>query len=212
MIETLGQIWKRNIKRDYQEGTIINEATLQAALYHHLRSVSSHEKEVHVVAEVTRFLGEDTRKGIPDLVICDPDKRTVEIVMELKLDPGRLRYEQDIRKLARWAAKVQAQPRHEIRDVFTVNPGTLCWTDYKNDENDNSIWYRLSAKTHWVFGGIGTSKNNNNGAFSIPALRKAAGRKKNIPWERFWLFAGEAPGESSKIETEFTVTPFSDGR
>ena len=41
---------------------------------------------MHVFAEVTRFLGEDTRKGIPDLVICDAGKRTVEIVMELKLD------------------------------------------------------------------------------------------------------------------------------
>ncbi|MDP6849223.1 MAG: hypothetical protein QGI24_10600, partial [Kiritimatiellia bacterium] len=106
-IDLLKKIWTVDIAKDFQDATLINERTLQAAIYHHLRNQGS-SLGLSVRLEVQDFkLG----LGIPDMVVVNTGKgkRTVEAVIELKFLPKNkgIVYENDIEKLVLWSQASQ---------------------------------------------------------------------------------------------------------
>lgn len=205
MIQLLIDIWREEIQSDYRKGIIINERTLQAALYHYLRQ---RKPELHVVAEVKRFMMRDA-PGIPDLVVCSgglgKKPGLVEVVVELKCFPGRLGYRSDIKKLATWASEVHS--RAGIQDCFHIDPGTLNWADYKNDKYK---WFRFTDQTQWVYAPIGEREKNEVGAFSLDALKTAVPKQDQdrVPLGNFWLLFGKTSGNAKKRDTEFGFKQF----
>jgi hypothetical protein len=179
-IDLLEKIWTVDIAEDFQCAMLINERTLQAAIYHHLRNQDS-SLGLSVRLEVQDF---NLGLGIPDIVIVNTckGKRIVEAIIELKLLPKNkgIVYENDIEKLVGWA---QAAHIGQCTDRLDVDPKTLDW------DGDR---YTFTAETHWIFAAIG---NKDCGAFDPECMAQYATScvsKKGIDVSKLnlWIFPG----------------------
>ncbi|MBL7222066.1 MAG: hypothetical protein ISS69_18300 [Phycisphaerae bacterium] len=189
-IESLKGIWENQIRNDHEAGMFINEHTLQAALYHHIRTIEQIQG-LRVVVEVTSFMMRKVN-GIPDMVVLrdDDGKKTVEAVIELKCDANAFRYQEDIEKLATWAAMVDSGEC--CKDVFEANPRTLCWADCGVENYDS--YYEFSADTHWIFAALGPSGCD---AFDAERLQKIIRTvHQRAANANLWLFSGIIDGQS----------------
>ncbi len=178
-IKLLKRIWTEDIAKDFEDRGLINERTLQAALYHHLRDQG--DPELGVRLEVQEFkLG----MGIPDMVIVRATKsaRMVEAVIELKLLPRNkgIVYEGDIRKLVGWAQAVRSGERS---DRFDVDPATLNWTGER---------YVFTKETNWIFAAVGTNGSDGLDPKVLRNHAKNHADKKgaDIGELNLWLFPG----------------------
>ena len=174
-IDLLKRIWTVDIAKDLQSGTLINERTLQAAIYHHLRN-----------QEVQNF---NLGLGIPDMVIVNTGEgmRMVEAVIELKMLPKDkgIVYEDDIKKLVGWTQAVNIDSC--IDDKFDVDPKTLYWAGDP---------YQFTSKTNWIFAAIGAA---GCGAFDLDCVSCHATsciNKEGIGLNELnlWLFPGFLDG------------------
>ncbi len=150
-IDLLKRIWTEDIAKDLQTGTLINERTVQAAMYHHVRTrANSHGLSARL--EVQKFMPDSDKPdigsgaGVPDMVVVSDQesKREVDAVIEFKLreyDKGIV-YEKDIGKLIGWAARCGRCSG----DRFDVDPQTLHWA---------GDLYRFTSETSWIFAAIG---------------------------------------------------------
>lgn len=181
-IELLQDIWQKEIREDFCARMLINEHTLQAALYHHLRS-RDEDRTFRVVVEVTDFLM-SKGKGIPDMVVLDRRKFTVEAVIELKCSPGAIVYEGDVKKLATWAARVET--RKSLKDVFEVDPETLAWADDGVDGYDG--YYKFGSHTNWIFAAIGPGDCVWSDVETLRSLVRSTNTRAADA--NFWLFSG----------------------
>lgn len=188
-IDLLKTIWTKDIAGDFRDATLINERTLQAAMYYHLRNQGL-PLGLSVRLEVKTFMSES---GIPDVVIVNTgeDKRVVEAVIELKLLPKNkgIVYQDDIEKLVGWAQAVHAGP---CTDRLDVDPATLEWDGEP---------YRFTPETSWVFAAIGP---DDCGAFDRERVsRYATGcvskRGLDISELNLWLFPGVLGGRFGPV-------------
>jgi len=195
-IELLKNIWGNQIRKDHQAGMFINERSLQAALYHHIRTIEQ-SLGLRVVVEVKAFMMRKV-KSVPDMVIlCDDrGKKTVDAVIELKceriIDP-----ENDIKKLVTWATMVESGECP--KDVFEANPKTLSWADYGVEDYDSH--YEFSADTHWNFAAVGPA---DCGAFNAQRLQEMiqTANKNRASNANFWLFSGIIDGDSPGFDAQ----------
>ena len=181
-IDLLKTIWTKDIAKDFLGATLINERTLQAAIYHHLRNRGS-SLGLSVRLEVQDF---NLGSGIPDMVVVKTGKgkRIVEAVIELKLLPKNkgIVYEEDIKKLVSWAQAVHAGQGH-CTDRLDVAPETLDWDGER---------YTFTPKTNWIFAAIGA---DDCGAFDHECVSRYATscvskRGIDITELNLWLFPG----------------------
>lgn len=181
-IELLQDIWQKEIRDDFCARMLINEHTLQAALYHHLRS-RNQDRRFRIVVEVTDLLM-SKGKGIPDMVVLDCQEFTVEAVIELKCSRGAIVYEDDVKKLATWAAMVESGECP--KDVFEKNPETLAWADDGVDGYDR--YYKFGSHTNWIFAAIGPAECDWS---NVEALRSLVRRTDSRAVDtNFWMFSG----------------------
>jgi len=196
-IELLKSIWENQIRKDHEAGVFVNERTLQAALYHHVRTIEENQG-LRVLVEVRDFMMSKV-DGIPDIVVLRDykGKKTVDAVIELKCSPNAFEYKKDITKLATWAGMVDSGECR--RDVFEANPKTLCWADYGVEE-DYGSYYEFSTDTHWVFAAVGPGSCD---AFDAERLREIIRSVDNRAANaNFWLFSGIIDGESPGFDTK----------
>jgi hypothetical protein len=193
-IDLLKKIWTVDIAKDFQDATLINERTLQAAIYHHLRNQGS-SLGLSVRLEVQDFkLG----LGIPDMVVVNTGKgkRTVEAVIELKFLPKNkgIVYENDIEKLVLWS---QASQDGSRTDKLDVDLRTLDW-DGKP--------YKFTPDTNWIFAAIG---DDDCDAFDLECVSRHATScvsKSDIDINELnlWLFPGFLGGRFDPAESIVT--------
>ena len=179
-IELLKRIWTNDIAKDLQSGTLINERTLQAAMYHHVRSQGkSHGLSVRL--EVKKFM---SGRGIPDMVVVNTrkSKREVEAVIEFKLGPSNkgIVYQTDIRKLIGWAVASRCDGGFD--DKLDVDPLTLEWARP----------YRFTPRTSWIFAVIGTDGYDalDRECVAKYAANYANRKRYDISELNLWLFPG----------------------
>ena len=200
-IELLKRIWTNDIAKDLQSGTLINERTLQAAMYHHVRSQGkSHGLSVRL--EVKKFM---SGRGIPDMVVVNTrkSKREVEAVIEFKLGPSNkgIVYQTDIRKLIGWAVATRSKRRSKRRskDRLDVHPETLVWA---------GDLYTFTPRTSWIFAVIGTDGYDALDSKYVAkyATDYAGSKGYEIDELNLWLFPGvlgkQAFGPVEKLKRE----------
>ena len=180
-IELLKRIWTEDIAKDFQTGTLINERTLQAVMYHHLRTQGeSHGLSVRL--EVKKFM---SGSDIPDMVVLSTreSKKEVDAVIEFKLLPGNkgIVYEKDIAKLIGWA--VASRSKAGSDDRFDVDPQTLDWA---------GDLYKFTPRTSWIFAAIGAGDCGalDRQGVSAYATDLAKGKPYDINELNLWLFQG----------------------
>lgn len=181
-IDLLTRIWTENIAEDLRGATLINEATLQAAMYYHLRNQGL-PLGLSVRVEVQKFM---SGSGKPDVVVVNTGegKRVVEAVIELKFKNEGIVYERDIEKLVGWAQAVQAG---SCTDRLDVDPETLAWDGEP---------YRFTPETSWVFAVIGADGYDGLDRECVSShARKCANKKVDIGELNLWLFPGVLGGD-----------------
>lgn len=181
-IKLLQRIWKERIEREYRDGWIPYERTLQAAIFHHLRAAD--EPGLQVFAEVQAFLD----SGNPDLVIARGNR--VEAVLELKLQLGGIRYQLDCKKLARWATRAASPTQCHLQ----LDPSTLTLRQQP---------FLVTPATQWIFAAIGQDGYDH---FNRDLLTKCVGSiHRDKPRANFWLFSGKV---GSIEPATFNYEPF----
>lgn len=92
LMELLEQCWQAMLL-EYENGLINSEATMQASLYLHLRSLNDHLKIFLEPCLESKSWSDSKKTYIPDMVICQEKK--VLAIVELKLAPEYFFYDQD---------------------------------------------------------------------------------------------------------------------
>ena len=189
-IDLLKMIWTKDIARDFKGGTLINERTLQAAIYHHLRNQGGPNLGVRL--EVQDFkLG----LGIPDMVVVKTEgqNRVVEAVIELKLLPKDkgIVYEHDIRKLVGWAQAVHAESG--LDDRFDVDLETLDWAGGR---------YTFTSETSWIFAAIGAEDCDglDHKTVGNEARKHASKTGADVSELNLWLFPAVLGGPFGPVK------------
>ena len=182
-IDLLEKIWTEDIATDVGGGGLVNERTLQAAMYHHLRNQGGPGLGVRL--EVKNFM---SGSGIPDVVVVntEAEKRVVEAVIELKLLPSNkgIVYQDDIAKLVGWAQAAHAGTRSDSLDV---DPKTLDWAGER---------YKFTPETSWVFAAIGADGYDGLDCELVRQHATSCANKKgtDIGELNLWLFPGVLAG------------------
>lgn len=101
IIDTLCNIWEKNIQKDYNKGILLEEDTLKCALYYHLRRKIGKLMNDNNLCILTEYLGPEFKKinCRPDMVIvkmkdnCDEEYlinhiEEVVVAIELKFKNG----------------------------------------------------------------------------------------------------------------------------
>ena len=183
-IDLLKKIWTEDIATDFGGGGLVNERTLQAAMYHHLRNQGGPGLGVRL--EVKKFMSDS---GIPDVVVLntEEEKRVVEAVIELKLLPNNkgIVYEGDIAKLVGWAQAAHAGRCPD--DSLDVDPKTLGWARER---------YKFTPETSWVFAAIGADGYDGLDRECVGSYARSCANKEgtDIGELNLWLFPGVLGG------------------
>ncbi len=176
--------WEQGVKQDYLDGLIQYESNLQAALYYHLRHLSSGERVISIVHKEKSIDYQE-----PDLLIVNPDGVSIDFVLELKCIPWNSltykNYRDDLDKLLKMAKKAQAN-NLELKPYF--NPD-------KQDLDDKRICL-ITKETNYAF--VAISKGDD-----IEKLVK--GRIEEQPMTNFWILWAKTDED---IENSFKLEPY----
>ncbi len=195
-LELLTGIWENKIQADFSRGILINESTLQAALYHHLRCAAP---SLMVVTCVTAF---GCRWGpsqqVPDMVICDQSAGDVVAVVECKFDKY-VRYKDDVTRLADWAKKVHGQSAQDqpVTDSFEIVPESLEWPQSQHPSYHR---YKFTSNTLWVFAAIAL---HDAVGVDVRNVREAAGKCDAGVLETMHLLYGKTTQDDRIRDPEF---------
>ena len=189
-IQILKGIWENEIKSDYEDGLLPNEATLQAALYHYITARS--RGRIRVFACITDCL--DQKNVIPDLVLAhsmpsEEGHYEVGVVMELKNKLGGIEFDKkEIPNLVKLGAMVK--DKGTLRGFRDLNPWTRCW-----EEPDRK--YLITSKTIWVLAAIGHSGYDAlKPAWCRDQIRECKG---DLGTQLFWHFKGVVNQEKKSM-------------
>ena len=136
-----------NVKRDYNQGLIVSERALQAALVHHLRADND---EYEILVEPSSGPVNDgiwVSRSSPDLVVIEafPQSQNpmIQAVVELKCKPHVRCRQSDLEKDVRKFAKI-SELGSEFR-TYRLNP---------KSGKDSKIFYAANDQTLFVFAAI----------------------------------------------------------
>jgi N6-adenosine-specific RNA methylase IME4 len=183
-IELLRRIWKTAIQTDYRSGILQYEGTLEAALYHHLRSLRA--SGLSVITQPRFFMSNGRRGKVPDMVVMQEKGKHVDAVIEVKFVPAGIKYQPDIDKLVSWARRTSRSPQ---KAYLKLDPQTI--------QLSTVDAFCVTHKTHWIFAGIGPDGVE---ALCPDFVRRYLNTRRRTKFGHFWLFAGIVGGGSRKAQ------------
>lgn len=205
-LQVLKHVWEKKIPKEYQQGHLPNEATLEAAIYRH---VSAQDPQIRVFAQIKDFMDNDVG-CVPDLVIATPDPsgdfHQVDAVLELKNGFGGIEFDKkEIPHFLKLHRKVLASEGGVVEDSLELDPWTRKWKDRRAC---SSARYVITRQTAWVLAAIGHSEWAALYPDWVSDKVLAAGCTKE-DLKHFWLFAGIVDAKCEKVN--FTVTQLGEG-
>lgn len=146
---TIKKIWKKEIKKDYENGWLLKEDTLKNAFYFHLRKKLGKifdENDIRIFTEFTgeKFKGSGCR---PDMVIAKVDSKkdvyrgicvtkclaVIEFKFKRGFAPTKDIYA-DFKKMRRYANKFKVDGKLYMATIWEYEDDETAW------ENENNKW------------------------------------------------------------------------
>lgn len=150
IVNTICEIWKKNISKDYYEGLLLEEDTMKCAFYYHLRRKLGKLLEENNLCIYTEYLGEEF-KGLnyrPDMVIvkmkdnCDEKyliNHVEEVVVAIELKfKGKYEYNSiiaDREKIREYVKRIDNNCQYILAVIHEKYWENSYWFDNRQTHN-----------------------------------------------------------------------------